>query len=83
MGKIEEYIHHCLTGTDKYNGDHLVSLIDVFGPILREHLADEIETLEDLRKYGADRMESLPGIFQVMVQHETVSYWSHRIFLPK
>jgi hypothetical protein len=73
MGEVEKYIHDCLTGVDTYSGERLRSLIEAFGHVLREHLSEEIDTLEDLRIYGDEKMKTLPDVFQAMVQHETVS----------
>lgn len=60
MYKLQDYIQDCLAGAQQYDGQLMVSFIDAFGPILRDHLADEIDTLEDLRKYGVEKMRNLP-----------------------
>ena len=59
MGKFDVYVKACLAGSEKYDGNRVVDLIDDFGDILREHLNDEIDTLLGLRKYGEDKMQTL------------------------
>ncbi|RDW91778.1 hypothetical protein BP5796_01172 [Coleophoma crateriformis] len=57
--KFHKYIESCLAETEKYDGNRIVALIDDFGPILTQHLHDEIETLLGLRCFGVERMERL------------------------
>ncbi len=62
-----EAFHACFeafaAGTDRYDGNKLVGLIDAFGMMLTQHLADEIPTLQGLKEYGADKMADLPKRF--------------------
>ena len=53
------YIGAVLGGGQPYDGRRLVRLIDAFGGALLEHLADEIQTLLDLRRFGAEKMQGL------------------------
>lgn len=57
------YTDACVAGKDAYDGRKLVGLIDAFGPTLMEHLADEIPTIQGLRKYGPEKMADLPRKF--------------------
>jgi hemerythrin-like domain-containing protein len=56
--KFITYIQACTEGKEPYIGNKIVQLIDGFGPILVEHLEDEIPTLLSLRRFG-DRMMGL------------------------
>jgi hemerythrin-like domain-containing protein len=46
------YVDACLAKTQTYDGKKVVKMIDAFGPVLVQHLADEIPTLLGLKKYG-------------------------------
>ncbi|OIW24587.1 hemerythrin HHE cation binding domain-containing protein [Coniochaeta ligniaria NRRL 30616] len=59
---FHEYIEAVAAGKDKYDGQKIVGLIDAFGPMLMQHLADEIPTIQGLRKYG-DKMADLQKKF--------------------
>lgn len=73
---FEGYIEAITAGKDKYDGRKVISLIDAFGPTLMQHLADEIPTIQGLRKYG-DKMADLQKRFDEegeknMVRKDTV-----------
>lgn len=57
---LMSYVKKVLDGGEPYNGRHMVELIDVFGTMLIEHLTAEIQTLLNLRCYGAEKMKGLP-----------------------
>ncbi|KAH8903565.1 hemerythrin HHE cation binding domain-containing protein [Coniochaeta sp. PMI_546] len=59
---FDQYIQAIAAGQDKYDGKKVVGLIDAFGPALMQHLADEIPTIQGLRKYG-DKMADLQKKF--------------------
>lgn len=59
---FDQYIKAIAAGQDKYDGKKVVGLIDAFGPALMQHLADEIPTIQGLRKYG-DKMADLQKKF--------------------
>jgi hemerythrin-like domain-containing protein len=61
-------------GQEKYDGKKLVKLIDAFGPLLVQHLAEEIPTLLGLRKYGAEKMAGLHEKFQEQGERIMVRY---------
>jgi hypothetical protein len=63
VSKFETYICACLNGTEKYNGIKVTEIVDEFGLILREHLADEIPTLLGLRRFG-DKLACLKQMFE-------------------
>ncbi|KAL7917114.1 hemerythrin HHE cation binding domain-containing protein [Trichoderma austrokoningii] len=62
------YIQACLAGAEKYDGAKLITIIDGFGLELASHLAQEITTLLDLRKFGS-KMDKL---------EENFEYWSNK-----
>lgn len=53
------YIKKCQAGEVQYDGKELLRLIDGFGPVLWQHLHDEIPTFTDLKRYG----DKLKGFF--------------------
>ncbi|KAK4999498.1 hypothetical protein LTR66_001476 [Elasticomyces elasticus] len=59
LERLHDYIKAYRAGKEQYDGMRIVALIDEFGPILRQHLADEIETLLGLREYGEARMQQM------------------------
>ncbi|KAL1848700.1 hypothetical protein VTK73DRAFT_10089 [Phialemonium thermophilum] len=61
LTELRKFIDDCAAGREKYNGRHVVELIDKFGPPLAHHLADEIPSIENLRKYGSklDTLEAM------------------------
>jgi hemerythrin-like domain-containing protein len=56
------YVKDCEAGKQTYDGDKIVALIDAFGKILSDHLADEIPTILDLRRFGAEKVEDFPKV---------------------
>ncbi|RFU80058.1 hemerythrin hhe cation binding domain-containing [Trichoderma arundinaceum] len=66
------YVRSCLNGTEKYNGSRLVAIIDGFGQQLASHLAQEISTLLDLRKYG-DKMDKFEKKFEEWSNKDTLT----------
>lgn len=67
------YAKSALAKTEKYDGTRIVSLIDAFGHVLAQHLADEIPTLLSLRQYG-DKMASLKKRFDEEGEKNMVSF---------
>lgn len=51
LTQYQEYIAEVKESREKYDGEKLVSIIDSFGPTMRDHLEHEIETLVRLDKY--------------------------------
>ncbi|KAH7136853.1 hypothetical protein B0J13DRAFT_479577 [Dactylonectria estremocensis] len=62
LDAFSAFVRDCQSGKEKYDGRRIVELIDSFGPVLVEHLAGELPTLQGLRKYG-DKMNTLPKVF--------------------
>jgi len=56
------YVRDCEAGKQVYDGDRIMALIDAFGKILSNHLAEEIPTILALRRFGADKLEPLPKL---------------------
>jgi hemerythrin-like domain-containing protein len=61
MDKLKAYADAVLAGKEKYEGSKVVGLIDDFGAVLTQHLADEIPTILNLRQFG-DKMAGLPKV---------------------
>jgi Hemerythrin HHE cation binding domain len=55
------YVKDCETGKQKYDGDRIVALIDAFGKTLSDHLAEEISTITDLKRFG-EKVDSFPKV---------------------
>ncbi|KAM5373292.1 hypothetical protein ACJZ2D_007121 [Fusarium nematophilum] len=72
LDEYSAYIAACLRGVQKYNGDTLVGIIDVFGNTLTTHLTEEISTILNLARYG-DRMAKLEKRFKARAKEDTVS----------
>jgi len=60
---LVEYVRAVSAKKEKYDGAKITKMIDDFGKALTTHLADEIPTIDGLRKY-ADKLESLPKLMQ-------------------
>jgi len=67
------YVRECAAGRERYDGRKVVEMIDVFGPTLMQHLADEIPTIQGLRKYGLETMGDLPRKFDEEGEKNMVS----------
>ena len=57
------YINDCIAGKQKYDGEHVIQMIDGFGKTLVQHLTDEIPTLQDLRKHS-DKLQNISQLMQ-------------------
>lgn len=53
---LHTYLKEVLDGKEKYDGLRIISLIDSFGEALAQHLSDEIPTLQNLRRFGDEKM---------------------------
>lgn len=62
-----------ISGKTKYDGAKLIGIIDDFGPIVVQHLADEIPTISNLREYGDEKMGGLPKMMEEEGAKATVS----------
>ena len=60
---MQQYITASLQDVQAFEHVKLLGLIEGFGSLLREHLADEILTLIELRTYG----DKLSAIHEVLV----------------
>jgi hypothetical protein len=56
----------------QFDGKPMVAIIDGFGPQLREHLADEVQTLLDLSKYG-DKLSGIADALEADAKANFVS----------
>ena len=68
------YVAACTAGKERYDGGKIVEMIDAFGPALMRHLADEIPTIQGLRKYGIEAMKDLPKKFDEEGEKNMVSF---------
>lgn len=69
---FQEYVHGCLAKKETYSGKKVVELIDGFGPVLAQHLTEEIGTIVALEKFG-DKMNGLPAVLEEQAKHGMVS----------
>ncbi|KAK7426928.1 hypothetical protein QQZ08_006520 [Neonectria magnoliae] len=51
LSAYTEYLDRVRSGNEEFDGDKLISIIDSFAVVLRDHLANEIDTLLGLEKY--------------------------------
>ena len=56
---LHTYLQSVADGKEKYDGNRITGLIDSFGEILTQHLADEIPSLQNLRRFGDEKMALL------------------------
>lgn len=59
---LDAFGKHCdalVAGTEKFDGQRVVQLIDVFGPTLMQHLTEEIGTLLGLERFGEEKMKDV------------------------
>ena len=56
LKEYKEFVECCLAGREQYNGKKLQQILDGFASTLWQHLADEIPSFDDLRRYG-DRLK--------------------------
>ncbi|SPO01555.1 uncharacterized protein DNG_04228 [Cephalotrichum gorgonifer] len=63
LEEFGKYAADCAAGKEEYDGGKIVRMIDGFGAALAEHLADEIPSLENLRRFG-NKMSSLKDVLQ-------------------
>ncbi|KAB5582960.1 hemerythrin HHE cation binding domain-containing protein [Coniochaeta sp. 2T2.1] len=59
---LHGYVKNVAAGKAEYDGQKVCSMIDAFGTTLNQHLADEVPTIQGLRKYG-DKMATLQKRF--------------------
>ena len=58
LQEMQEHVSAGLQDKQTFDGHKLVQIIDGFGSLLREHLAAEIVTLVELRKYS-DKLSAI------------------------
>lgn len=73
LDDLGEYAEDCAAGREKYDGRRIVEIIDEFGAVLAGHLADEIPTIEGLRKYGEEKMAGLKEVLKAEEERNKVS----------
>ncbi|KAH8646133.1 hypothetical protein BX600DRAFT_477184 [Xylariales sp. PMI_506] len=56
---LQEYLTATAAGQEPYDGARIVALIDAFGPALTRHLAEEIQCILDLRRFGVEKMKGI------------------------
>src|SRR5688572_20177548 len=71
LKRFEEYVNACLTKTEPYSGQRVMELVNGFGPILAQHLTEEIATLLALERFG-DKLKDLPAIVEQQAKHGMV-----------
>ena len=73
MYAMRDWIQECIDGKETYDAVRMRELIDVFAPVLRTHLSDEIDTLEKLRELGLERWKELPAVITKEANDSVVS----------
>jgi hypothetical protein len=73
MEAFVAYVQDCKAGKQMYDGDRIVALIDDFGKILADHLADEIPSIRDLKRFGAVKTRRFPEIMVEMGENGMVN----------
>jgi len=63
LEELERYAKE--TKVEDYDSSKVVGIIDGFGQIFSEHLADEIETLLKLDVYDAKKLKDIYDIFEL------------------
>lgn len=69
---FKAYLESCKKGDVTFDGTRARELIDEFGPALIQHLHEEVPSLLNLRRYGAEKMKDLPKIFEAEAQDNMV-----------
>ncbi|KAI1843556.1 hypothetical protein JX265_007340 [Neoarthrinium moseri] len=62
--RLQEYLTRALAGEEPYDGHRIVQLIDDFGNVLAQHLAEEVQCLLDLQRFGPEKMKGLAAALQ-------------------
>lgn len=70
---LGSYAKACAAGDQKYDGRKVVEMIDGFGSELSQHLADEIPTIEGLRRFGEEKMAGLTAVLDREGERNQVS----------
>ena len=50
LNELKSYVEGCLSRQEEYDGKKVVRIVDGFGPILRQHLAEEIPSFDEPRR---------------------------------
>lgn len=65
LQSFKTYMEDCVAGTQTFEGNKVVGIIDEFGKVLVTHLTDEIPTLLQLREVGMDKLGGLQKRFDL------------------
>lgn len=57
LDEFRGYVDAVSAGTEKYDGQRVVRIIDDFGPVLMKHLEEEVPTMAGLGQYGSEEKE--------------------------
>jgi hypothetical protein len=72
LDQFAAYVKACAEGSQAYDGKKIVAHIDGFGKPLTEHLADEIPSIQQLKRFG-DKLKCLPELMQAEAEKNMVS----------
>jgi hemerythrin-like domain-containing protein len=72
LHELQDYLGKVADGVKTYDGQYLVKVIDGFGPSLSQHLAEEIQCLLELKRYGPDKMKGLAKALEAEGQSNLV-----------
>ncbi|SPO01922.1 uncharacterized protein DNG_04595 [Cephalotrichum gorgonifer] len=73
LDSLAKYAADCVSGEDEYDGARVTRIIDGFGAVLVQHLAEELPCLRDLRRFGEEKMADLDKLFEE--QGDKVKTW--------
>lgn len=59
LEELQGYLNSVADGVETYDGNRIVKIIDGFGTLLAQHLAEEVQCLVELKRFGPDKMRGL------------------------
>jgi hypothetical protein len=73
LHELQDYVNAALEGKETYDGGRIVNIINKFGPSLGHHLAEEIQCLLDLRRFGPEKTKGMTKELAAEEQKNLVS----------
>lgn len=73
LDDLQAYLSKALDGSEEYDGNRIVKIIDGFGPPLTQHLIEEVQGLVELKRFGPERMARLAEALTAEGQANLVS----------
>lgn len=79
--RFQTYLAACQKGDEDFDGEKIRHMVDNLAPALVDHLHQEITTILELERFGADKMRDLPKVFEEEAKSNVVSVYSLLFFL--